>query len=318
MPKSKKKKGGETSDHLPSHIEESRSPEQEETDNEFLQKYTGENNQAMWFRNIIRAQYKQVMQETLAQEVQKVTINMELQLKKLQGKVEQLESDIFKKTRKIERLEFESTKKDLEIKAIKEQVDAFQQQKYSHCLQLVGMPESKDDNEDTKQIIKMSKDKLGIKLKPNDFEEVRRLGKRRELKTRNIVVKLKDKSLRDRIFDNRKKSITDPNPKNNTYINDRLTQHRQSLLYAARNLVKSKKLYAAWSQRGNILVRKGEESNIIEIKDHSDLRCPKNDEDAQEEHPDRTDQNSSNDSSRDRMSTLTHLSDYEYFVDSDV
>ena len=164
----------------------------------------------------------------------------------------------------------------------------------------------------------MSKDKLGIKLKPSDFAEVRRLGKRKELKTRNIVVKLKDKSLRDSIFNNRKKSITNPNPKNNIYINDRLTQHRQGLLYAARNLVKSKKLYAAWAQHGNILVRKEEDSNIIEVKDYDDLRCLKYDEDLQEECSDRTRQNSSIEPSGDGMSIVTHLSDYEYFVDSDV
>ncbi len=311
MPKGKKKKG-ETLDHAQAQQEETESPVLEETDEEWLQKYTGENNQAMWFRNIIRVQAKHVMQETLEEEVKKATSKFDLQLKKLQEKMDLLESDNLKKARKIERLEFEASKKDLQIKTIKQQVDEFQQQTYSRCLQLVGMPESKDDNEDTKQIIKLSKDKLGIKLKPNDFENVTRLGKRRESKTRNIVVKLKDKSLRDKIFDNRKKSITDPNPKNNIYINDRLTKHRQSLLYAARNLVRSKKLYAALAQHGNILIRKREDSKIIEVKDHEDLRYLKDDEE------DFIRTISSNDASRDTMSIATHLSDYEYFVDSDV
>ena len=314
MPKKKKKTVGETTDHVPGQPLEDLPPAQEKTDDEFLQKYSGENNQGIWFRNIIRVQCMHVIQETLAEEVEKSTADMKLQMKNLREKVEQLESDILKKARKIERLEFESAKKDLQIKNIMKQVDESQQQTYSHCLQIVGMPESKDDNEDTKQIIKMSKEKLGIKLKPNDFEEARRLGKRRELKTRNIVVKLKDKSLRDRVFENRKKSIIDPNPKNNIYINDRLTQHRQSLLYAARNLVKSKKLYAAWAQHGNVLIRKGEDTKIIEVKDHEDLRYLKDDE----EDFVMSDHNSSNEPSRDTMSVATHLSDYEYFVDSDV
>ena len=147
MAKGKKKKAGETSDHVPRQPEneEPLPPAQEKTDEEFLQKYSGENNQGIWFRNIIRAQCRQVMQEALAEEVEKTTTDIKLQMKKLQEKVDQLESDNLKKTRKIERLEFESAKKDLQIKTIKQQVDAIQQQTYSHCLQLVGMPESKDD-----------------------------------------------------------------------------------------------------------------------------------------------------------------------------
>ena len=89
------------------------------------------------------------------------------------------------------------------------------------------MSEGGDSSEVTKQIIKLSKEKLGIKLKSGDLEEVTRLGKKSDFKKGNIVVKLKKKSLRDKLFESRKKSITDPNPKKNIYINERLTQHRQ-------------------------------------------------------------------------------------------
>ena len=173
------------------------------------------------------------------------------------------------------------------------------------------MSEGSDGSEDTKQLVKLSKEKLGIKLKPSDLEEVTRLGKKSDSKTRNVVVKFKDKSMRDKLFDSRKKSITDRNPKNNIYINDRLTQHRQHLLFAARKLVKSKNLFAAWAQRGNILIRKRENSRIIEVKDHGDLReFSTNQED--EEYPEKSS------SSSDNNSIMTHLSDYEYYVDSDV
>ncbi len=236
------------------------------------------------------------------------------EIKKLQDKVELLELDLKEKNRRIERLEHNNRQRDCQIKVLKLQVDSFQQQSYDHCLQLdlVGMPECKDDNDDSKQIIKMTRDKLGIKLKPNDLEEVKRLGKKRESKSRNIVMKFKDKSLRDKVYEHRKKSITDPNPRNNIYINDKLTQHRQSLLYAARNLVKTKKLFAAWAQHGNILVRKKEDSKIIEVKDHGDLMLIKNEDETQEikDLPKNSDQNSSIGSSIDGHSMITHLSDY--------
>ncbi len=288
-----------------------------EADNEWMQKYMGDN-QMMWFRKIIRAQATVVMKDIIAQEVNKIIgerlseqkREMSLEIKKLFDKVEQLEVEVKKKTRRIERLEFENSKKESAIKAIKVQIDEFQQQRYDKHLQIVGMSECSDDSEDTKQIVKLCKEKMGIKLKPSDLEDVTRLGKKNDRKTRNMVVKFKDKSMRDKLFDSRKKSITDRNPKNNIYINDRLTQHRQHLLFAARKLVKSKKLFAAWAQHGNILIRKREDSRIIEIKDHGDLReftSSSDDEYSEKSH------GSSNDNS-----LMSHLSDYKYYVDSDV
>ena len=221
--------------------------------------------------------------------------------------------------RRIERLELENNQKECQIKTIKLQVDESQQQGYDHCLQLVGLPKSKDESDDTKQIIKLTKDKLGIKIKSTDLEEVKRLGKKRDTKTRNVDLKFKDKSLRDKIFECRKKSIIDSNPKNNVYINDKLTQHRQSLLYAARNLVKSKRLFAAWAQHGNILVRKKEDSKIVEVKDHSDLSNIKEDIEPEkiEVNSEKSDQSSNSGPSSDCQSIVTHLSNYSYYVDSD-
>ncbi len=134
-----------------------------------------------------------------------------------------------------------------------------------------------------------------------------------------MELKFKDKSLRDKVFERRKKSITDSNPKNNVYINDKLTQHRQSLLYAARNLVKSKKLFAAWAQHGNVLVRKKEDSKIVEVKDHSDLSNIKEDIEPEqtEVNSEKSDQSSNSGPSSDCQSIVTHLSNYSYYVDSD-
>ena len=291
--------------------------------------------QTQWLMGVIRStatrtieekftddKVENILKHLIKAELSELKKEMTSEIKKLQDRVELLETDLKKKSRRIERLEFESSKKDCHIKAIKLQVDEFQQRGYDQSLQWVGVPECKDESEDTKQILKLSKDKLGIKLKSSDLIEVKRLGKKRESKTRNIVMKFKDKSVRDKVFECRKKSIVDPNPKNNIYINDRLTQHRQGLLYSARNLVKAKKLYAAWSQYGNILIRKSESSKILEVKDHSDLKdldvtgsIKTNDDIPDSE---KIGEDSSIESLNDRQSIITHLSDYSYYVDSDL
>ncbi len=92
------------------------------------------------------------------------------------------------------------------------------------------------------------------------------------MKTRNVIVSFKDKETRQKIFRERKKLIKEGNPSKSIYLNDSLTQHRQQLLYAARRLVKSRKLYAAWSQDGNILVRKLETSKITQVFDNDDSK----------------------------------------------
>ncbi len=84
--------------------------------------------------------------------------------------------------------------------------------------------------------------------------------------------------------------------------------------------MKAKKLFAAWAQFGNVLIRKSENSKIIHIEDHCDLRDFRDNDASQSEmevfrgNPSAT----SEQSSRDRLSVVTHITDYEYYVDSDI
>ncbi len=289
------------------------------------------NDRVLWLRNVIRAQAKDILQEMVDSKLGKIENNstfnqfirsvIKSETVSLVEKLNNLTEDCNKKQRRIERLEYEKCQNEGEIKTLKLQLDKIQQEKYDHSLQVVGLPESQNNSGDIKQIVRLSKEKLGIKLKANDLEEVTRLGKKNESKTRNTVLKFKDKSLRDKVFESRKKTITNSDPKKNIYINDKLTKHRQNLLYAARNLVKAKKLFAAWSQSGNILIRKSENDKIVEIHDHSDLRDMRIDENFQHEMEllrGNTSNASGGSSSSGRLSIVSHISDYDYYVDSDM
>ncbi len=120
------------------------------------------------------------------------------------------------------------------------------------------------------------------------------------------------------MFEQRKKLVKDPNPSKNVYINDRLTKHRQNVLFAARKLVKNKSLFAAWSQQGNVLIRKTKDSDIIMVQDHDQLMNIKLDEDPIElQRSGNRTLNESPKLSRDRLSIVSHLSNYSYYVDSD-
>ncbi len=304
MVKGKKKKGGETPDHVPEQSEEPLPPAREKSDEEFLEKYTGENSQAIWFRNIIRAQSKHVMQETIAQEIQKATSDIQLQLKQALDMIEDLKSENQKRKKQIERTEFMPHKKDEKIKELLVKIDKIEQGQNNSSIQIVGLPESEDD---TKALIKLSKNKLGVNLKVTDIGQVTRLGKQQKTeKLRNVVVEFKNESARNEVYKQRKKLITCKDPKRNIYLNDKLTDHRQNMLYSARKLVKSHKIFAAWSQAGNVLVRKTENAKITQVHNHEDLRNIVHEETV------------SNRTSDSASSTLTHLSDYSFQYDSDI
>ncbi len=177
-----------------------------------------------------------------------------------------------KKERRIQRLEFENSKRQSEIHELKIMLDNLEQKDLDNRIQIVGLPETNDEKEDVKQLTKLTKDKLGVKIKSADIMNMHRLGKKKsDEKARNVIIEFKDKQTRETIYQQRKKLIKNRNAAGSIYLNDSLTVHRQQLLFAARKLVKSRKLFAAWSQQGNILIKEEEHSKIIQIRDNSDL-----------------------------------------------
>ncbi len=159
--------------------------------------------------------------------------------------------------RRTERLEFDLANQNKKLRDMKICSDAVEQQLYEKDLQIVGIPEASDkqgseEEVDIKTIVKLVQDKMDINLKSADIEKISRLAKRKG----DIVVRFRRTSVRNKIYNDRKKAATYSDPKKNIYLNDRLTEYRRDLLYAVRQLVKRKRILAAWSQQGNILIRK--------------------------------------------------------------
>ena len=93
-----------------------------------------------------------------------------------------------------------------------------------------------------------------------------------------MVIKFTDKKSRDQFHQNRKKTAPHKDPAKDIYVNDLLTTCRKGLFYAARKLYKSHKICAAWTQQGNVLVRKADgEQAMLEVKCHDDLHHSESD-----------------------------------------
>ena len=74
------------------------------------------------------------------------------------------------------------------------------------------------------------------------------------------------------------------------------------------------------AQQGNILIRKTESGKIVHVHDHSDLKdVTNNDKSSNNIELMRGNSLRTSDSLlNDGLSTITHISDYEYYIDSDV
>ncbi len=202
------------------------------------------------------------------------------QLKSAVQEIEQVAMESKKLKRRIEKIEFKtSSKLPKDITELSTKFDEFEQMQYCKNVQIVGLPETENGNkdEDKQKIVKIARDTFGMNLKLSDIETTHRMGKRKlnstaqSKKHRDVIVKFVKKSTRDQFYENRKLTITNEDPKLNIYVNDHLTQRRQHLLYVARKLYKAKKVHAAWSQAGNILIRKMEDGPVTQIKSHDDL-----------------------------------------------
>ncbi len=185
--------------------------------------------------------------------------------------VDNLKETTKKRDRAIERLQWDNQCRIEENENLRIKLDQLEQYRYEKNLRIVGMPDTESTEDDEKKnIVKFAKDVLKLKLKTNDITEIQRMGKKSTTKpSRDLIVKFKKKATCDSFYKERKRTPESTSPK--VYINEHITSYRSNLFYAARKLVKSKKLHSAWSQHGNILIRKDESDQPKQIYSHKDL-----------------------------------------------
>ena len=160
----------------------------------------------MWLVNIIKIHAKiaakdllEEHKQSLFNQLQHEVHNLKQENERLTGELVQFKTEIAKLTekdskqkRQVERLEhqYASIKSDLKKANLK--LDQFEQENYRNSVQIVGLPDNNDED-DLKQVLKMTKDKLGIKIKASDIGTISRLGKKKSGKPRNLNIAFKVK-----------------------------------------------------------------------------------------------------------------------------
>ena len=158
------------------------------------------------------------------------------------------------------------------MKKIKIELDRIDQKQRETRLRIAGVPEE-DGEEVLEKITQIAKKKLGIKaFKEDDVELTHRSGKKKQRKTRDIIVQFKSKAIKDQFQEQRKKLYDATNTGDRVYLNDDLTEFRQKLLFDARQLAKRERIKAVWSQHGSIMILKDAQERPIAISTYDDLR----------------------------------------------
>ncbi len=226
-----------------------------------------------------------IMKKEIA-EIKEENKSMKKEISTIKEERDALKLDNRKLNRKVERCEYKlSCIKMKHIQDLKVKLDEVEQKFFERDVQIVGVPELSEDQEYSEEneidkIVKLAKEKMNITIKANGIEKLHRLGKRKQDKPRDIVVRFRSNITRNNFYQNRKKMISYTDLENNIYVNDHLTEYRRNVFYATRQLVKQKKVLAAWTQQGNILIRKNEGDQPEHIRSHEQLSQMKLVEDA--------------------------------------
>ena len=200
---------------------------------EWMAKYIGENKMTHTGKAV-----KEMLPELEQQLTQKINKRYEDTNKE----IEDLRSKNKRLHRSIEKLQYELQKREDKISELVVTIDSIAQKEFINDVQVVGLTESPSPEEDMKKVVKMAKEKVGMKLKKTDVKSIHRLGKMSPHKSmpRDLVIRFKEQTTREEFQSNRKKMATSKLSQQNIYVNDRLTTQRKGLFFEARKLYKAR------------------------------------------------------------------------------
>ncbi len=148
------------------------------------------------------------------------------------------------------------------IQDMEEKIDALDQLSRMKNLRILGLDETEAEDV-TRTVINFAKEQMKIPISPTEINATR-MGPIRPLseKPRDILVHFQDQTLRNTTYQKRKMLR---NQTKQVFINEHLTARRSYLFYKARQMRKQHKLFGAWTQAGNILVKINMDSTPREV-----------------------------------------------------
>ena len=189
------------------------------------------------------------------------------------------------KEKEIRELKQEVASQKVLIEEQGERLAELEQYSRRNCLNLTGIPETRDEN--TVQLAIDVAKMVNVKLDRTDLDRAHRVGKPKKIAPgqatpppRTLVVKFVSYLKREAVWFGRKELKTAKPPRGsiltedgmkNAFISENLTKRNQEIMYRARQLRRQGKLWAAWSDGCILKVKKTEQSATVRLHSKSDL-----------------------------------------------
>ena len=161
---------------------------------------------------------------------------------------------------------------------LRSDINANEQRDRLSNIEIVGVPEHKDEN--LSEIVKKIGQYTQIDIKTDDIIQVNRVTPKTKVqgRPRNIIAKLRTRLLKDNIISQARKcrlSTEALNIQGNAipiYVNEHLTIFNKNLLKKTKEIANIKQYQFTWTKNGRIHVRKAVTTPPIYIMDEEDLR----------------------------------------------
>lgn len=207
--------------------------------------------------------------ERLEAELGKSVENCHDHIKELSAKFDEQSKIIKAYEEKFDAIIQENVNLKKKVKTLETQLDDLEQYSRVNCLELNGIPETK--NENVCDVIKVVGTALGMQINEDMIDACHRMGTKQEGRKRGIIVKFTRRSVKEEMLQKRKVkrnfNTHDLNFKDTqadvVYINESLSPARRRILNAARALKREKGYTFVWVKNGRIFLRKNEGDPVV-------------------------------------------------------
>lgn len=179
---------------------------------------------------------------------------------------------------KQKKLEDENEALKMKVKSMTIAMEDLDQYSRNKNIQIDGVPEEKGEN--LRELVMDIGKKVDVDLDAKEIDVIHRIPSKNEKNTRSspIVVQFTTRQLREKILAGvRKSKITTKDLKKTgeeriVYVNEHLTRAKKQIMFEGRKLKFEKGYKFLWSRNGKIMIRKDEQSKVIELQNLEDLR----------------------------------------------
>lgn len=185
--------------------------------------------------------------------------------------------NIEKYMKEIDQLKSENTALKSKVANLEARMDEMENYSRRNCLEIQGVPEEKD--EVVTEVVKKIGKALKVNIEESMIDVCHRFGRRTAKQTpRGIMVKFVRRTDKELLMNRRRERRGDFSTRHldlptdtPVYLNDSLSPARRWLFAKARQFKKEKHYKYIWLRNGNILMKKEDGSETMEIKTEADL-----------------------------------------------